>query len=443
MLRLWHGHHARFGRDGAHRNVGNDAPHAATASFRACYAKLSAADADALRREVADPTGCAGLRLESTGYDTWLDLVAACRADGWVLDEPAQERPLFPAVDEKSGNFLFTESFEVHRLCKRVIAGGRGLGMNEHCVGAWSFRKDATEVVAKTGKGEVAARVLGHRHVNSRTMDRVYRADLRCRDLGSYWTGRAESVAGAPLTCLSARRVPMVGGVKSVRDLPADSPERAALDSDSAVQEASEDVARATSAAQAVLAKVAPVGISGSAMRVGQSGWKKMARSLGGVDEVAEYEKVYEARHVARLAAEDRALHSYKVRLYKEGQASLAQNKARMVGNMATHAWAPRSENAAIAYGLDRTDRTRELASLKKLPAAMQGSILQVGALQVLPAKGTPAQVYRHVAEQCEATGCCSLRCKADGCEDEADVHGRSQVKSGIRWSARTARVMR
>lgn len=49
-------------------------------------------------------------------------------------------------------------------LCKKLIlAGGSKLGMNKHAVGAWSLRKDACEVVARTGDGEVAARVLGHR----------------------------------------------------------------------------------------------------------------------------------------------------------------------------------------------------------------------------------------------------------------------------------------
>ena len=162
-----------------------------------------------------------GIALALDGFASFVgEVVSACRADGWALDAAAYDRPLFPGVHERTGKFLFTESFEVQRLCKTLIDTGRQLGFNKHGVGAWSLRKDATEVVAKTGRGEVAARVLGHRHVNSRTMDRVYRADLRCRDLGAYWTGREEVCAGAPLTCLSARRVPEVGGVQSLLDVP-------------------------------------------------------------------------------------------------------------------------------------------------------------------------------------------------------------------------------
>ena len=101
------------------------------------------------------------------------------------LDEAALNLPLFPGIDEETGCFLFTETFDCDRLCKRLTSSGRKVGMNKHKVGAWSFRKDACEQPAAAGDGEVAARVLGHRHVNSRTMDRVYRADLRCRDLGA------------------------------------------------------------------------------------------------------------------------------------------------------------------------------------------------------------------------------------------------------------------
>ena len=58
-------------------------------SFRACYSKLSEASAAALRRKVAEPSGFAGLELGDTGYETLPALVAACRADGWVLDKAA------------------------------------------------------------------------------------------------------------------------------------------------------------------------------------------------------------------------------------------------------------------------------------------------------------------------------------------------------------------
>ena len=122
-------------------------------SFRACYSKLSEASAAALRRKVAEPSGFAGLELEDTGYETLAALVAACRADGWVLDKAALDRPLFPGVDEATGLFLFTESFEVRRLCRRLIETGRQLGMSRHKVGAWSLRKDACEQPASAGDG--------------------------------------------------------------------------------------------------------------------------------------------------------------------------------------------------------------------------------------------------------------------------------------------------
>eukprot|EP00964_Phaeocystis_antarctica_P036885 scaffold21053_cov42-Phaeocystis_antarctica.AAC.1 len=94
-------------------------------------------------------------------------------------------------------------AYKVHawcrRLCERLVNTGSQMGWNKHKVGAWSLRKDACEAVASRGQGKVAARVLGHRSVNGRTIDQVYRADLRCTDLGVFWTGRTAARIGAPL----------------------------------------------------------------------------------------------------------------------------------------------------------------------------------------------------------------------------------------------------
>jgi len=87
-----------------------------------------------LRQEVASPDGFAGLDVQRTGFGDWSELIAACRADGWALDVAAYDRPLFPGIGkflfERTGKFLFTESFEVQRLCKQLIGTGRKLGFN-------------------------------------------------------------------------------------------------------------------------------------------------------------------------------------------------------------------------------------------------------------------------------------------------------------------------
>ena len=163
-----------------------------------------------------------------------LELVRVCRA-GWVCDMAARRRPLFPGVDETTGRFVFFETFNMEALRTRLAAAGRSIGMHYYQVGLWSLRKDACEAVASAGQGAIAARMLGHWHVNSRTMDRVYRADLRCVDLGAFWTGREPQKLGAPLTCLSARRVPESAGVRGMADVPPDAQERLAIERDARV----------------------------------------------------------------------------------------------------------------------------------------------------------------------------------------------------------------
>ena len=78
---------------------------------------------------------------------------------------------------------------------------------------------------------------------------------------------------------------------------------------------------------------------------------------------------------------------AYQLRVYKEGQAAHAENRALAVAMRATHAWTERTEDEAIALGLDGGDRTFELAALRTLSPALQGSILAVGALHVLPSR--------------------------------------------------------
>ena len=386
-------------------------------SFRACYSKLSEASAAALRRKVAEPSGFAGLELEDTGYETLAALVAACRADGWVLDKAALDRPLFPGVDEATGFFLFTESFDVQRLCRRLIETGRQLGMARHKVGAWSLRKDACEQPASAGHGAVAARVLGHRQVNSRTMDRVYRADLRTRDLGAYWMRRDAlgSVERAPLTSLSASRVPEVGGVRGFGDLPRACPERQAARSDAKVAEASEEVAGARRKLQ---------------QRLGVAQlprcFKASARAAGGGEEVDEYEAAHRRLRNRKGEAERDAVEAHQLRLYKEGQERLRAAPALRMAMLSTHAWAPRSEDDAIAFGLDRRDRTRELRMLRKLPAMLQGSILRVGALHVLPTAGTPAEVYGRVRRRSEDI--CILECGSEDCAGRPSIEWPTTV---------------
>ena len=394
----------------------------ATGAFRACYQKLDAEDSAAakvLRDEVAHPDGFAGLDWRRTGFGSVLELVEACRRDGWVLDAAAVDRPLFPSVN-KAGKFIFYETFTCRELCKKLILAGKKLGMNSHSVGAWSLRKDACEAVAKAGDGQIAARVLGHRSVNSRTLDRVYRADLRLYDLGAYSMGRKPEVqqTRASLTCLSARRVVEAGGVRSFADVP-DGPEREAVGVSSkvsAAEAALEDALRALHAR---------LNVDGAAVEVGARGWKDAAHRKGAAAEVSAVEMARRKKAQSVFDAHQNAIEAFRLRVYKEGQLAHSKDKSLMVEMCLTHAWGDRSENDAIAFGLERMDRTSELKALRKLPPELQGSILSVGALHVLPhgcslRASAPSGVYEYVAKQCN--GLCSLICSSEECGGAHEV---------------------
>lgn len=261
------------------------------------------------------------------------------------------------------------------------------MGWNKHKVGAWSLRKDACEAVASRGQGKVAARVLGHRSVNGRTMDQVNRADLRCTDLGAFWTGRTAARIGAPLGCLSARRVPKAGGVRSFDDV-REGPEREAAAASVEVAEAAEVAAETQ---RSLEARVGGAGV----LDVGRHGgkWKKKACELGAEAEMVALDKARMKLAQAKVAAKKEAMAASQLRLYKEGQAAHAEDRGVAVAMRATHAWAERTEDEAVAFGLDGGDRTYQLAALQMLSPALQGSILAVGALHVLP--GRPTWVTR------------------------------------------------
>ena len=134
---------------------------------------------------------------------------------------------------------------QVDVLCACLTALGSSVSMDPAKVGAWCMRKDAAEAPAAAGNTMEAARVLGHRRVNSRTMDRVYRADLRTHDLGRYWTGRPEVKISEPLSSISAERVPAAAAIIGMGDVPADAPERLLLLQNDVVKIAEQELSKA------------------------------------------------------------------------------------------------------------------------------------------------------------------------------------------------------
>ena len=125
-----------------------------------------------------------------------------------------------------------------------------------------------------------------------------------------------------------------------------------------------------------------------------------------------------------------------QLRLYKEGQAAHAEDRGVAVAMRATHAWAERTEDEAVAFGLDGGDRTYQLAALRMLSPALQGSIL------VLPGRPTwvtrpgnvgstarlsSSRIHEHVAKQCG--GSCRLECTSESCEG---VPGGGEVPTTV-----------
>ena len=142
----------------------------------------------------------------------------------------------------------------VEELTSAVSRIGDLLGFPLHEFGWWALRKMATQLVAQNGEAFWAARLLGHRHVNSRTMDRVYVQDLRWFDTGAFAMDR-EAIKGFELAkSLAARRVPAIGSVGGFADVPVDAPEYAKYFGDApALEELRANVRRAEAIVAAIL----------------------------------------------------------------------------------------------------------------------------------------------------------------------------------------------
>ena len=109
-------------------------------SFLACYSKLSESEARRLRAKVADPSGFAGLEIEDTGYESFEELVAACRASGWRRVGRAggswtlrhsTGRSFLEWMRTRGASSSVTETFEVERICKKLFDTGIKIGMHK------------------------------------------------------------------------------------------------------------------------------------------------------------------------------------------------------------------------------------------------------------------------------------------------------------------------
>ena len=123
---------------------------------------------------------------------------------------------------------------------------------------------------------------------------------------------------------------------------------------------------------------------------------------------VQEYEK--------RIVVKD-----YRERVRREGVAALRVLPIEAQVLCTTHAWPAMSEYEAIAFGLDRCDRTQEKRALSLLPRKLQWEIVDSGALQLLPSaasiltgNGRTQRVYHEICKRADNVRW--LKCVSDDC---------------------------
>ena len=228
------------------------------AAYQACFARLSAEEAKALRAVVFSSSGFEGLHTENverlTRYATVGEMTEAAEASGWALaDEETDvlvpdergveaaggtllrrrmrrlresELPLLPRVDD-DGMLRVRESFSAEAIGTGILELGRCLGTPMKQMRAWGLRKFAAENVVRCAGARLACRFLQHRDTEGASLNRVYRNSLNNLAAGGFVTGReGAGEAITPVSVLVFARVPETARVRHFTDLPVDAPER-------------------------------------------------------------------------------------------------------------------------------------------------------------------------------------------------------------------------
>ena len=136
-------------------------------------------------------------------------------------------------------------------------------------------------------------------------------------------------------------------------DVPPGAQERLTIERDVRVVQRRRAFAEEAAKLEALLG----AGVVGS----GEWGWRQRARAAGHTAEVDALEAAENRVKSALTEARKDAVAAYRLRLYRDGQERLRSDPALRLTMLTAHAWAARSEEAAVAFGLERRDRTLEL----------------------------------------------------------------------------------
>ena len=85
-------------------------------------------------------------------------------------------------------------------------------------------------------------------------------------------------------------------------------------------------------------------------------------------------------------------------RVWHEGQHALRTVPGLREERCATHSWPVMTEEEAIAFGLDRRDRTRAWHMLRLLPRQLQWAVVEAGLLDAMPESAVNTLQTTHAA---------------------------------------------
>ena len=152
---------------------------------------------------------------------------------------------------------------------------------------------------------------------------------------------------------------------------------------------------------------------------------RKAAMAPEGLALLGRLEELRAVVHRVRDNANNAALAAYVRRLHAEGVLELQQNAALRRVRVRSHTWGGGiSEAHSAAFGLERSDFTREAQLLRKVPKVLGDAVLRAGLMALLrglPQDASESVVYARVQQ----SGALVMRCEA--CVGACGVDGEEE----------------